>query len=178
MVNQTPVAEAVRNIVTPSTDADIVVFRNKVVEAIEVGRTVYGLWRENAEFAVNKWGSDWLRLKDRAYMSLLGAVDKANAKERFKTLRNIVTSEAEARGAKNPRKTWADFMEYAKETAGLSTAKKSKGGTTHYDKVCEALRTLRNHLPECEPNVFAEFETAWMEIEEIAVRLDMLKETE
>ena len=177
MVNQTPVAEAVRNIVTPQAPA-ILAFRSRVIDAIEGAKTVYGQWRETAEYAVGEFGMDWLRLKDRAYMSLLGAVDKANAKERFKTLRNIVTSEAEARGLSNPRKTWADFMQYAKEAAGISTAKKSKGGTTHYDKVCEALRTLRNHLPECEPNVFAEFETAWMEMEEIAVRLDMLKETE
>jgi hypothetical protein len=165
---------AVSNNVTPT----ILAFRSRVIDAIESAKTVYGQWRETAEYAVGEFGMDWLRLKDRAYMSLLGAVDKANAKERFKTLRNIVTSEAEARGLSNPRKTWADFMQYAKEAAGISTAKKSKGGTTHYDKVCEALRTLRNHLPECEPNVFAEFETAWMEMEEIAVRLDMLKETE
>ena len=166
----------VRNIVTPP--AAIVEFRNRVVTAIEGAKTVYGQWRETAEFAVDEFGSDWLRLKDRAYMSLLGAVDKGNAKDRFKTLRNIVTSEAEERGIVNPRKTWADFMLYAKEYAGLSTEKKSKGGTTHYDKVCEGLRMIRNHLPECEPEIFAEFETTWAEMEEIAVRLEMLKESE
>jgi hypothetical protein len=175
MVTQTPVAEAVRNIVT---EPAIVEFRNRVVEAIEGAKTAYGKLRGSAEFAVNEFGSDWLRLKDRAYMSILGAVDKGNAKDRFKTLRNIVTSEAEERGIVNPRKTWADFMLYAKEHAGLSTEKKSKGGTTHYDKVCEGLRMIRNHLPECEPGIFAELETVWAEMEEIAIRLEMLKESE
>ena len=165
-----------RNIVTPP--AAIVEFRDRIVEAIALKESAYGKMRESAEFAVDQFGTDWLRLKDRAYMSLLGAVDKGNAKDRFKTLRNIVTSEAEGRGIVNPRKTWADFMVYAKEYAGLSTEKKSKGGTTHYDKVCEGLRMIRNHLPECEPEIFAEFETVWAEMEEIAVRLEMLKESE
>jgi len=151
-------------------------FESKVDEACVASKTAYGVWRELGTWAVENFESNWLRLSDVAYMARFSADEKKAFKARQKELRNIVTTKAEARGLSNPRKTWADFVEYAKQAAGLSTAKKSKGGTTSFDKVCEALRMLRNHVNEA--GVSADFMDAWGELESVALTDGLLKDTE
>lgn len=151
-------------------------FEAKVDNACEVAKTAYGVWRETAGWAVDSFGSEWLRLKDVAFMSRFNSDERKAFNARSKELRNIVTTRAEARGLSNPRKTWADFVQYAKEQAGLSTAKKSKGGTTSLDKVCEALRMLRNHVNEA--GLSTDVMMAWGELESAAIVDGLIKESD
>lgn len=154
-------------------------FTGLVVEAIEGSKSVYGQWRNAAQYAVQSFGCEWLQTKQAAVMARYNSDERKAFNARQKELRNIVTTEAENRGLSNPRKTWADFCRYAREEAGITTeAGKPKGGATHYDKVCEGLRMIRNHLFECEPQVYAELETAWANLEEEAIRIGLLKEAE
>lgn len=151
-------------------------FESKVDHACEVAKTAYGVWRETAGWAVDSFGPEWLRLKDVAFMARFNSDERKAFNARSKELRNIVTARAEARGLTNPRKTWADFVQYAKEEAGLSTAKKSKGGTTSLDKVCEALRMLRNHVNEA--GLSTDVMMAWGELESAAIVDGLIKETD
>jgi hypothetical protein len=153
-------------------------FTGLVIEAIEIRKSGYGKLRDAANFAVASFGMEWLQTKDSAVMARYSSDERKAFSARQKELRNIVTTEAENRGLSNPRKTWKDFCQYAREEAGISTASKTGGGSTHYDKVCEGLRMIRNHLPECEPSVLAELETAWMALEAEAVSIGMLKDTD
>lgn len=153
-------------------------FATMVDGALEVQATVYGKWRESATFAVTSFGADWLRTKDVNFMSRLTKESKATVLANLKELRNIVTSRAEARNHSNPRKVWADFTVYAKEAAGMPTGKKSKGGTTSYDKVCEALRTLRNHMPECDHHEVSAIYDEWKDLDAVAEEAGILKPQE
>lgn len=151
-------------------------FEAKVDNACEVAKTAYGVWRETAGWAVDSFGPEWLRLKDVAFMARFNSDERKAFNARAKELRNIVTARAEARGLSNPRKTWADFVQYAKEEAGISTAKKSKGGTTSLDKVCEALRMLRNHVNEA--GLSTDVMMAWGELESAAIVDGLIKESD
>ena len=154
-------------------------FTGLVDEACLGSKSVYGKWRDSANYAVSVFGMEWLRTKDVAYMARFNSDEKKAFNARLKELRNIVTKQAEVRELSNPRKTWADFLKYAREEAGIEPAgKKGGSGNTHYDKVCEGLRMIRNHLFECEPQVFADLETAWADLEAAAISAGLLKEAE
>lgn len=154
-------------------------FTGLVDEACLGSKSVYGKWRDAAAYAVSVFSVEWLRTKDVAYMSQFTSDERKAFNARLKELRNIVTGQAEARDLSNPRKTWADFLKYAREEAGIATTdKKSGSGNTHYDKLCEGLRMVRNHLFECEPQVFADLEVAWAELEAAAISAGLLKEAE
>jgi hypothetical protein len=154
-------------------------FTGLVDEACLGSKSVYGKWRDAAGYAVSVFGADWLCTKDVAFMSTRNSDERKAANARLKELRNIVTGQAEARELSNPRKTWADFLKYAREEAGIAPkGDKGKSGNTHYDKLCEGLRMVRNHLFECEPQVYVDLETAWAELEAAAVTAGLLKEAE
>ena len=151
-------------------------FEAKVDNACVAAKTSYGVWRETAGWAVESFGSEWLRLKDVAFMSRFNSDERKAFNARSKELRNIVTARADARGLANSRKTWSDFVGYAREEAGLPTTKKSKGGTTSLDKVCEALRMLRNHVNEA--GLSTDVMMAWGELESAAIVDGLIKESD
>lgn len=161
-------------VVEPAVVTLLQQFEAKVDNACEVAKTAYGVWRETAGWAVQSFGPEWLRLKDVAFMAKFSPDERKAFNGRAKELRNIVTARAEARGLSNPRKTWADFVQYAKEAAGISTAKKSGGGSTAHDKVCEALRMLRNHVNDAA--LSHEVMMAWGELESAAIVDGLLKD--
>ncbi len=153
-------------------------FATLVDGALEVQQTVYGKWRESAKFSIEQFGTQWLMTKDSNAMAKLSKDEKASVLATQKELRNIVTTRAEARGHSNPRKVWADFTEYAREAAGMPSKKKVKGGKTSYDHVCEALRTLRNHMPECDNSEVSGIYDEWKALEESAEYCGLLKPQE
>src|SRR5512147_938284 len=109
--------------------------RTKVAEAVRG----YVALRAAAKIANEHYGIQWITA------SKSDKVGQADRKE----LRDLVTGEAEKGGHSNPRKVWADFQRYAKESAGLVDSTNEK---TPYDRLKAALGSIRKNLPECNAN--------------------------
>lgn len=168
----------------------------------EASASVKAAWREMAEKAITLFGNDWIHVamlskRDPAVVETAKrktADMKATNSETFKTIKeyaagikSTVVDRVKARSddGGNPREQYSRFLAYAVEAAGLSALyipKEVKGpgtgsGTTSYDKVAEALRVLRNHLPQCEPHAVSNVLEMWADIEEAAVSDGLLKES-
>jgi hypothetical protein len=88
---------------------------------------------------------------------------------------DMIKTQAEKAGHSNPRKKLRDFLGYAKEVAGFQKATTTSGGSTHYDHVATACRSLRNHLLETESTSCLELKALWSAIEEAALNDGVLK---
>jgi hypothetical protein len=166
-----------------------------VTTALDVQISVYGMWNEVSTDVVQlgeavvlnlllrkKDGREVTATRKLAHLKTVDPDGYKQAKDDAKAVREIIKEQAETRGLDKatPRQIISRVTEKAAEMIGMPKpeATGSNGGSTSYDKVAEALRTLRNHLPQCEAEVFAEMETTWADLEEIAVRIGLLKESE
>lgn len=189
-----------------TTNEKLVTFGAIVDNALDIqaeaSASVKAAWREMAEKAITLFGNDWIHVamlskRDPAIVETAkrktADLKSANA-ETFKTIKeyaagikSTVVDRVKVRSddGGNPREQYSRFLSYAVEAAGLSVLyipKEAKGpgtgsGTTSYDKVAEALRVLRNHLPQCEPHAVSNVLEMWVDIEEAAVSDGLLKET-
>jgi len=166
--------------------------------------SIKAAWRQMAEKAVsiNLFGPDWVHVamlskRDEAITATAKrkvAELKAVNSETYKTIKEYASGikaavvdrvKARSEDGGNPREQWSRFLAYAVEAAGLTDVyvpKEAKApgtgsGTTSYDKVAEALRVLRNHLPQCEPQAVENVLELWADIEEAAVTDGLLKES-
>ena len=170
-----------------------------VSTALDVQISVYGMWNEVAADVVKlgegagdgvvlnlllrkKDGREVTATRKLAHLKTVDPDGYKQAKDDAKAIREIIKEQAETRGLDKatPRQIISRVTEKAAEMIGMPKPETtgSNGGSTSYDKVAEALRTLRNHLPQCEVEIFAEMETTWADLEEIAVRIGLLKEAE
>lgn len=144
-----------------------------VHEWLSLGKREYGAGRKSAELAIALFDNDpavkrhWILKSTRN--------GNKPAQEAFNYISGLIKGEAEKVGHSNPRKKLRDFMGYAKEAAGFET-KASKGGSTHYDHVATAMRSLRNHLLETDGSSCRELKELWSAIEEAAINDGVLKE--
>ena len=168
----------------------------------EASASIKAAWREMAQKANSLFGNEWIHVamlskRDPAIVETAKrktAEMKATNSETFKTIKEsaagiktMVVEKVKARSddGGNPREQFSRFLSYAVEAAGLTALyipKEAKGpgtgsGTTSYDKVAEALRILRNHLPQCEPQAVENVLEMWADIEEAAVTDGLLKES-
>lgn len=149
-------------------------FTESVHEWLSLGKREYGAGRKAAEQAVALFDADpnvkryWILKSTRA--------GNKPAQEAFSYVSGLVKSEAEKVGHSNPRKKLRDFMQYAKEVAGFETKASTKGGSTHYDHVATAMRSLRNHLLEVDGSACQELKALWSAMEEAAINDGVLKE--
>lgn len=166
--------------------------------------SIKAAWRQMAEKAVSLglFGPDWIHIamlskRDEAIVATAKrktAELKAANSEAYKTIKEYASGikaavvdrvKARSEDGGNPREQWSRFLAYAVEAAGLTdlyVPKEAKApgtgsGTTSYDKVAEALRVLRNHLPQCEPQAVENVLEMWPDIEEAAVTDGLLKES-
>ena len=137
----------------------VTMLRTKVAEAVRG----YGALRAAAKIANEHYGIQWITASKS---------DKAGQADR-KELRDLVTGEAEKGGHSNPRKVWADFQRYAKESAGLVDSTNEK---TPYDRLKAALGSIRKNLPECNANAVGDLPSLFNDIFLEAERLGLLKE--
>ena len=144
-----------------------------VHEWLSLGKREYGAGRKSAELAIALFDADpavkrhWILKSTRN--------GNKPAQEAFNYISGLIKGEAEKVGHSNPRKKLRDFMNYAKEAAGFE-AKGAKGGSTHYDHVATAMRSLRNHLLETDGSSCRELKELWSAIEEAAINDGVLKE--
>ena len=136
----------------------VTMLRAKVAEAVRG----YGALKRAAGIAVEHYGVQWITATK---------ADKAGQADR-KELRDLVTGEAEKGGHSNPRKVWADFNKYAREVAGIEKISNSR---TAYDRVREALGSIRKNLPDCEIGAVGSLNDLWPEIEAACVECGLLK---
>jgi hypothetical protein len=166
--------------------------------------SIKAAWRQMAEKAVSLglFGPDWIHIamlskRDEAIVATAKrktAELKAVNSETYKTIKEYASGikaavvdrvKVRSEDGGNPREQWSRFLAYAVEAAGLTDVyvpKEAKApgtgsGTTSYDKVAEALRVLRNHLPQCEPQAVENVLELWADIEEAAVTDGLLKES-
>ena len=166
--------------------------------------SIKAAWRQMAEKAVSLglFGPDWVHIamlskRDEAIAATAKrktAELKAANSETYKTIKEYASGikaavvdrvKVRSEDGGNPREQWSRFLAYAVEAAGLTDVyvpKEAKApgtgsGTTSYDKVAEALRVLRNHLPQCEPQAVENVLELWADIEEAAVTDGLLKES-
>ena len=145
-----------------------------VHEWLSLGKREYGAGRKSAELAIALFDADpnvkrhWILKSTRN--------GNKPAQEAFNYISGLVKGEAEKVGHSNPRKKLRDFMQYAKELAGFEAKGSSKGGSTHYDHVATALRSLRNHLLEVDGHACQELKALWPAIEEAALNDGVLKD--
>jgi hypothetical protein len=153
---------------------------------------MYGAWTEVASEIVKDFGEPvvlnmLLRKKDGREVTAKRKLDhlKAvnpdghkSAKDDAKLIREMIVEKSKARGVDNPRMNVSRVVDKAAEIIGMPKpeATGSKGGTTSYDKVAEALRMLRNHLDQTEPGQCLELKDAWAEFEEAAINDGVLKD--
>jgi len=158
-------------------------------------------WKETAQGAIDTFGADWIHF---AMLSKRDPAIAATAKrhvdsikgshaENAKTFREYASGikatvkdkvEARADDKGNYREQYSRFLAYCVELSGLSSlyvpkdanAPGTGSGTTSYDKVAEALRVLRNHLSQCEPQAVENLLSMWPDIEEAAIDDGLLKE--
>jgi len=156
-------------------------------------------WRASAHEAINLFGSEWIHYamlskRDPAIVKeAKRAVDflKSENSEQAKThkeyaqgIKAAIVERVKARSESggNPREQYSRFLTYCVEILGLDrytpreAAPGTGSGTTSYDKVAEALRVLRNHLSQCEPQAVENLLTMWPDIEEAAIEDGLLKE--
>jgi len=168
----------------------------------EAAASIKAAWRAMAKEANGLFGNEWIHVamlskRDPAIVETAKrktADLKAANSETFKTtkeyaagIKAMVVDNVKTRAddGGNPREQYSRFLVYAVEAAGLTALyvpKEAKGpgtgsGTTSYDKVAEALRVLRNHLPQCEPQAVSNVLEMWADIEEAAVSDGLLKES-
>ena len=145
----------------------------QVSEWLTLGKREYGAGRKAAEMAVALFDNDpavkrhWILKSTRN--------GNKPAQQAFAYISDMIKTQAERSGHSNPRKKLRDFLGYAKEVAGFNTEKKNGGGSTHYDHVATAMRSLRNHLLETEGNSCLELKNLWSAIEEAALNDGVLK---
>jgi hypothetical protein len=145
----------------------------QVSEWLTLGKREYGAGRKAAEMAVALFDNDpavkrhWILKSTRN--------GNKPAQQAFAYMSDMIKTQAEKAGHSNPRKKWRDFLGYAKEVAGFTTDKAKGGGSTHYDHVATAMRSLRNHLLETEGNSCLELKNLWSAIEEAALNDGVLK---
>jgi len=145
----------------------------QVSEWLTLGKREYGAGRKAAEMAVALFDNDpavkrhWILKSTRN--------GNKPAQQAFAYMSDMIKTQAERAGHSNPRKKLRDFLGYAKEVAGFNTEKKNGGGSTHYDHVATAMRSLRNHLLETEGNSCLELKNLWSAIEEAALNDGVLK---
>jgi hypothetical protein len=188
-----------------TTAEKFVVFAAAVDQALDVEsqarESIKAAWRAMAVKANSVFGTDWIHVamlskRDPAISETASrkvAELKAANSETFKIIkeyasgiRNTVKEKvlARAEAGSNDRETWSRFLTNAVEDAGLTAlyvpkdakAPGTGSGTTSYDKVAEALRVLRNHLPQCEPQAVENLLGMWSDIEEAAIDDGILKE--
>jgi hypothetical protein len=186
------------------TTADkLVIFGASVDSALdtqhEAQQMIKAQWRASAEKAIDLFGCDWLHFamlskRDVAIAKMAKAeVERLKAEnaETAKTLKEYAQGikaqvvervKARSENGGNPREQYSRFLAYCVEVAGLARyepREKAPGtgsGTTSYDKVAEALRVLRNHLPQCEPQAVENLLGVWEDIEQAALEDGILKE--
>ena len=145
----------------------------QVNEWLTLGKREYGAGRKAAEMAVALFDNDpavkrhWILKSTRN--------GNKPAQQAFAYMSDMIKSQAEKAGHSNPRKKLRDFLTYAKEVAGFQKATTTSGGSTHYDHVATACRSLRNHLLETESNSCLELKALWSAIEEAALNDGVLK---
>jgi hypothetical protein len=144
-----------------------------VHEWLTLGKREYGAGRKAAELAISLFDND-PQVKRHWILKSTRNGNKP-AQDAFSYISGLIKGEAEKTGHSNPRKKLRDFMGYAKEIAGFET-KGAKGGSTHYDHVATALRSLRNHLLEVDGSACRELKELWPAIEEAALNDGVLKE--
>ena len=186
------------------TTADkLVIFGASVDSALdtqhEAQQMIKAQWRASAEKAIDLFGCDWIHFamlskRDVAIAKMAKAeVERLKAEnaETAKTLKEYaqgikaqVVERVKARSLTggNPREQYSRFLAYCVEVTGMARyeprekAPGTGGGTTSYDKVAEALRVLRNHLPQCEPQAVENLLGVWDDIEQAALEDGILKE--
>jgi len=184
----------------------LVVFSAMLDEALnveaEAKAAVKARWKETANKTNGLFGTDWIHFamlskRDPAiaatakrHVDSLKAAHSENAKtmkESASGIKAMVKEKVEARADDkgNYREQYSRFLAYCVELSGLSdlyVPKEAKGpgtgsGTTSYDKVAEALRILRNHLSQCEPQAVENVLELWADIEQAAIDDGLLKES-
>lgn len=168
----------------------------------EASAAIKAAWRDMSHKAIDLFGNEWIHIamlskRDEAIVATAKrktAEMKAVNSETYKTIKEYASGikaavvdrvKARSEDGGNPREQWSRFLAYAVEAAGLTDVyvpKEAKApgtgsGTTSYDKVAEALRVLRNHLPQCEPQAVENVLEMWADIEEAAVTDGLLKES-
>jgi len=186
-----------------TTAEKFVVFAAAVDQALDVEsqarESIKAQWRVSAQQAIDLFGHEWIHY---AMMSKRDptivkeakrAVDamKAEDSERAKTykeyaqgIKSAIVERVKARSESggNPREQYSRFLAYCVDILGFGryvpreAAPGTGSGTTSFDKVAEALRVLRNHLPQCEPQAVENLLGMWSDIEEAAIDDGILKE--
>ena len=187
-----------------TTAEKLVIFGASVDSALdtqhEAQQMIKAQWRASAEKAIDLFGCDWLHFamlskRDIAIAKMAKAeVERLKAEnaETAKTLKEYAQGikaqvvervKARSENGGNPREQYSRFLAYCVEVAGLDylytpreKAPGTGGGTTSYDKVAEALRVLRNHLSQCEPQAVENLLALWVDIEQAALEDGILKE--
>jgi len=165
----------------------------------EVQGLIKAQWRATAGKALELFGCDWIHYamlskRDpgvvkvaKAYVETIKGENSEYAKttkEYASSIKQSVVERVKARSDEggNPREQYSRFLAYCVEIAGLSEyaprdkAPGTGSGTTSYDKVAEALRVLRNHLPQCEPQAVENLLALWVDIEQAALEDGVIKE--
>ena len=189
-----------------TTNEKLAAFGSYVDLALDTEAEAKGMikarWVETATQAVNEFGTEWIHFamlskRDPAIaatakrnvdtMKATNAEQAKTFKEYASGIKTLVSEKVKARSDNggNPREQISRFLAYCVEAAGLTSVyvpKESKGpgtgsGTTSYDKVAEALRVLRNHLSQCEPQAVENVLELWPDIEQAALDDGLLKES-
>jgi hypothetical protein len=166
-------------------------------EALTLQANSYGMWKEAASEAFKSGADGWifyalLKKKDGREVTAarkvqhLKTVDPDGAKaakEDAKAIREMISTKVKAKlgESANDRQYVSRVVDDVAAMAGLPKPEKvgtSQGGSTHYDKVAEACRMLRNHLNEVEPGQCLEMIDAWGAFEEAAINDGVLKDSD
>lgn len=189
-----------------TTNEKLAVFGSYIDIALDTEAEAKGMikarWMDTAKQAISEFGAEWIHFamlskRDPAIAATakrnVESLKASNAeqaktfKEYASGIKTVVTEKVKARSDNggNPREQVSRFLAYCVEVSGLTSVyvpKESKGpgtgsGTTSYDKVAEALRVLRNHLPQCEPQAVENVLILWPDIETAATDDGLLKES-
>lgn len=162
-----------------------------VAAALDAQESVYGMWTEVAADVVKlgepvvlnmllrkKDGREITASRKLAHLKTVDPDGYKAAKADAKVVRDIIVTESKNRGSDNPRMNVSRVVDKAAEMIGMPKPEGvgSKGGTTSYDKVAEALRMLKNHLEKTEPGQCLELKDAWAGFEEAAINDGVLKD--
>jgi len=172
-------------------------FAAKVDNALDLQSNSYGMWKEAAVDAFQNGTPGWifyalLKKKDGREVTAARKIQSLKvtdpdgakaAKEDAKVLREMISTKVKAKlgESANDRQYVSRVFDDVAAMAGLPKPEKagnSKGGSTHYDKVAEACRMLRNHLNEVEPGQCLEMIDAWGAFEEAAINDGVLKDSD
>lgn len=186
-----------------TTAEKFVVFAAAVDQALDVEsqarESIKAQWRISAQQAVDLFGQEWIHyaMMSKRDPAIVQAAKrevesmKAENSERAKTYKEYAQGikaaivervKARSESGGNPREQYSRFLAYCVEILCFSqympreAAPGTGSGTTSYDKVAEALRVLRNHLPQCEPQAVENLLGMWSDIEEAAIDDGILKE--